>query len=798
MNAMKASMAKVSRLVPPRAALLLGECHKRVTERLGAILKLLLDKADDNFFELANKADTSQRQQIYFDAMREVRIKRPQMEREFFASLQGEFERCMGPLPTRGQAAPASEIGFELALVGTDDVEESLAITNFVESLKVRCKQDLFGFDQRIGHLLSDPQLSNSKNPFGPTALGAALGAIGRHLETNIEARLTLYKLTERATGASLHELYRSLNDLLIREDVLPRLTAGFQRAESGGPRTRLIIETENGSEEVLGQDVFSTLQQLMRPGGVSAGVNSAARGHHGGGRGFSGAQGGGAGGSSGPQGLAGSGHGYPSLDALGDGPANLLPMSTGSFVSALTQWQHGVPSEFRNALEVAQGQAGNLNILRTLRQSGAVGELNQTDNLTLDIVTLLFDYILDDPTIPDKIKALIGRLQIPMLKVALLDKDLFSKKTHPARQLLDALAAATVGWSDGTQHGEALYEKIQYIVYRVVEEFDHDLRLFTQLLTELNSFLTDDARQTTKQAELAANSLRTQERIVLAKLAVDEAVKQRMQKVEVREFVQQFVRDFWRQLLIVTHVETGPTSDAWHEQLAMIDDLVWSVQQKSTPDEKRELTTRLPKMLKTLKAGMRELGMEPTPCSKFMTMLASVHVVSVKNVEEATLAERRIKQRDAEVCEAKSAHNEEEFFKQALERLFTRKSIDAAELDIDLSAFETEVAAEPVDEPLPVEDQYLEQVMALDLGDWLEFTDREASTVRARFTWLSPATGRYLFTDCQGRKLFDLSLNHLVEQFRQSAVKQLPSESDPLFERAIGELMARLEQQGA
>ena len=38
MNAMKASMAKVSRLVPPRAALLLGECHKRVTERLGPIL----------------------------------------------------------------------------------------------------------------------------------------------------------------------------------------------------------------------------------------------------------------------------------------------------------------------------------------------------------------------------------------------------------------------------------------------------------------------------------------------------------------------------------------------------------------------------------------------------------------------------------------------------------------------------------------------------------------------------------------------------------------------------------------
>ncbi|MGH8597521.1 MAG: DUF1631 family protein, partial [Gammaproteobacteria bacterium] len=74
---MKNTMAKVSRLVPPRAAQLLAECHKLAKDRLPALLKLLLDKADDCFFELANKADSSQRQQIYFDAMRELRLKRP-------------------------------------------------------------------------------------------------------------------------------------------------------------------------------------------------------------------------------------------------------------------------------------------------------------------------------------------------------------------------------------------------------------------------------------------------------------------------------------------------------------------------------------------------------------------------------------------------------------------------------------------------------------------------------------------------------------------------------------------------
>ena len=39
------------------------------------------------------------------------------------------------------------------------------------------------------------------------------------------------------------------------------------------------------------------------------------------------------------------------------------------------------------------------------------------------------------------EVEALLGRLQIPTLKVALLDKSFFSSKSHPARRLLDDVA---------------------------------------------------------------------------------------------------------------------------------------------------------------------------------------------------------------------------------------------------------------------------------------------------------------------------------------------------------------------
>ncbi|MBI2799558.1 MAG: DUF1631 domain-containing protein [Gammaproteobacteria bacterium] len=817
-------MAKVTRLVPLRSNELLGECYKLVSERLPDLLKLLLDKADDAFFELANKADSSQRQQTYFDAMRELRLKRLRMAADFTASLKTTFNASVSTPITKPRPPATFEDSPALSLVSADDVEESLAITNFVENLKSRCKNELFALDQRIGHLLSDPELSASRNPFGPTALGDALRAMGQRLEAHIEVRLALLKLCERYAGPGLLELYHTLNAFLIREDVLPRLTPNYVRNPSSSLRTRVIIETEEGAQEATGADVFQTLQQLMRPGTAAAmmgspsfgaasgpgmganggfvGAGAMASGHPG----ISGFAAGGGSINGGGSGVVQAGGGGAGGDAGGLGASGMpgvmmVPVATTAFVSNLTQLQHGNTAgvaAFAN-LDPSLLQTGAVNVLRTLRQSGAAAELNQTDTLTLDIVTLLFDYILDDPAIQDSVKALIGRLQIPMLKVALLDKDLFSKKNHPARQLLDGLAASAVGWSEHSTHGDALFEKFQYIVYRVVEEFDRDLGLFTQLLDELNAFLAEDRTTCEKQAELSTNSLRTKERIVLAKLAVDEVVKGHFEGAEVREFIKQFIRDYWRQQLIVTYIEAGPQSDLWRDQLNVIDELVWSVQPKTGADDRRELTNRLPKLLKTLKTGMRELNMEPAVCSKFLTMLASVHVVSVKQVEEATLAERKITQIAAAEAETKAVvQSEEEFVKKALERLFARKSVDASELDFDLSALEAEVAAEPVEEIPAPDDEFMEKVMELDLGDWLEFSLPDATTLRARFTWISEATGRYLFTDRQGRKAFDLTMNGLIDQFRVNTVKRVRSQPDPLFERALGELMERLEKQVA
>jgi hypothetical protein len=66
-----------------------------------------------------------------------------------------------------------------------------------------------------------------------------------------------------------------------------------------------------------------------------------------------------------------------------------------------------------------------------------------------INLIAMVFECILEDRNVPDSLKALIARLQIPMLKVAVLDKSFFSRTSHPARRLLNEIAEAAMGWGD-------------------------------------------------------------------------------------------------------------------------------------------------------------------------------------------------------------------------------------------------------------------------------------------------------------------------------------------------------------
>ncbi|MGR8921937.1 MAG: DUF1631 family protein, partial [Gammaproteobacteria bacterium] len=95
-----------------------------------------------------------------------------------------------------------------------------------------------------------------------------------------------------------------------------------------------------------------------------------------------------------------------------------------------------------------------------------------------------------------------------------------------------------------------------------------------------------------------------------------------------------------------------------------------------------------------------------------------------------------------------------------------------------------------------PVEDAHTATARALKVGSWVEFDQFNGKHQRARLTWISQATGSYLFTNRQGLKVVDTTPQGLAVEFRRGTAR--PMADVPLFDRAVSSLMDRLKKDAA
>ena len=103
----------------------------------------------------------------------------------------------------------------------------------------------------------------------------------------------------------------------------------------------------------------------------------------------------------------------------------------------------------------------------------------SSTDKITMDVIGLLFDYIFRDPSIPEELRSLFTRLQVPILKTALLDRSFFSDRKHPARRLLDHLAGAAIGATGDAGYRAAFELTAAGVIEEVCRDFQVDVGVF-------------------------------------------------------------------------------------------------------------------------------------------------------------------------------------------------------------------------------------------------------------------------------------------------------------------------------
>ena len=404
------------------------------------------------------------------------------------------------------------------------------------------------------------------------------------------------------------------------------------------------------------------------------------------------------------------------------------------------------------------QGQdISQQNVLRQLRQRDEVRGAPELDRGTVDTLAEVFDFVFAEQTIPMQMKVVIGRLQIPVLKAAMIDRDFFLSSDHPARKLVDSLALASIAWAPERGEQDPLYVRIETTVKRILTEFEDDLTLFSELLMEFSEFLFETEQQAQRQIEPAVAREQTDEALDLAFRHADDVISERIASLSpdrpLASFLAPFLTGPWCQVMAHTWLQVGADSNQWEHELKMLDHLIWSTQAKINAEERRQLVHVLPELVRHLNAGLDSIDWTGEERARFTKRLIATHTLAIRMT--------KIGQADSVsgVLEGNSSHAALKVLDQRRERSLAGQA-----------------------------DEFDAMAQTYNRGAWFDHVNEGGKQHRCRLSWISPMRTRLLFTNRDGFDAFVRSEREVASMLRLGRLRVI--DQSPMVTRALDRIM--------
>lgn len=582
----------------------------KCARHLQKMLNQMFDQIDDTLFGRAERSETNNEQVLFFDAMRELRLKKGQIVGLCVQGLTEDFRFLSATGKRKAEVLFDSD---SLSLIQHDVLEEQVAFDNMVKRARSATLRDLEHLTLRLDAVIPGARVEEANNPLGPDRLVVNFGKACSCIEIDIKPRLVLFKLFEKQVLAQLKGIYEAANKYLIEQGVMPDLrsvTPASRQAAGHRPiyQSGQVIDSATGNvQEPMREDTFEILRQLLggRHGTAGAGATGYA-----GASGYTGA------GSFADAGVAAG-------VAMGDADRSGLPIipqqALVGLLSGLQQRAMPVqgcntPLDYRGLIE---------SVLDT-GQDTRSRQLGPLDQDVMNLVSMLFEYILSDRNLHPQVKALIGRLQIPVLKVAILDRTFFSKSGHSARRLLNELASNAIGWTESSDGAaDPFLEKLESIVTVLIRDFDADLTLFDTILEDFLVFADSEKKrrrlveQRTRDAEMG------KAKSEVARKLVQDELNRLLTGYSVPALTLNILHQGWSSYLVLIYLKGGRDSAEWQAALQTAEGLIIGTALGESL-EALEMAT-LTELVRHLGEGLRQSAFQPFEQDKLLRKVDSL-----------------------------------------------------------------------------------------------------------------------------------------------------------------------------
>lgn len=680
-----------------------------------------------------------------------------------------------------GQERFSQNIG--LSLVDNAELEETIAITSISHRADSQFADILWALHQRLALLHGGRKIDERSNPVSPIQFCDSLRRVLQELSFDARTKVLGYKQFEQAVIKPMGELYQSLNELLIAEGILPNLrySAGGSGAGNNGDIPEASEPSESDtSEQSSSQEAAPESQpeaapdsprrratdKLFDPGvggepqQYQQGLVSAIRllqTHLGGAVAaatpYTGV----------PTRDVPAGNGAPS-----GGVAPAQPLHSGPGSAAGPASAGGGSTQVVGAIQVLQSQmasstqglqhaqasdiqplavaAVSEQLVTELKKQGA-GDVLEDDMNTIELVGLVFAYILNDEQLPDSVKALLSYLHTPVLKLAFIDKEFFDNVDHPARMLLNQMAEAGSRWvgNDGSSQYN-IFEKIKTTVFHVLEHFVNDVKVFAEARLEFSSYARNVSRRQELMEKRALEKARGEEKLREAKIRVNSDISACIDGKALPSPILLLLLLPWSDYLSFIILRYGADSGSYQQALGVANQLLWSIEPKSLEVDRVKQVEVQGDLLHTLQSGFETIGYEQNKSRKLIDAVSSLQRLALKSqqVEPAP-----------------------DTMRTKLEKMAAEKAGQVKQDDRQVTAEEA---------------QLIEKLKLIEFGTWLENDKGQ----RIKVAWYNHKTMHYMLVDQQGRKVSMTSAQHLAREMIAGKLRVIAGSAKPFFERAL------------
>jgi hypothetical protein len=651
-----------------------------------------------------------------------------------------------------------SEFGA-LELLADEETDQALAAESFVNEVTSEQADFLQDLEQQLAAISGVPGDETRENPLGPGAWAAGLRSGVRDIECSPDDRDWLMEQIMPLLADRVAHFYDAVSQQMaksgyaaphrpgrVSKPLPPKPKKPDEAAAGGfdpgqvearsGPATPLLAE---GGEF----DGDAQLEQLL-------GLISSQR--------------------------AGGGPGIAS-SYFGEAPAGppAQPWSNDQLMSVLSNLQAQA-----GTIASAQGTAAGIrdaigNAASALGLGGGVHAMPEQAQDTLALVSMLFEVLLDGKSLDPLAHSQLSRLIVPYVRIAVLDRALFMKSTHPARRVLNLLVEALeTGAADAPKH-KPLRELALATIETIVTGFDDDIAIFEPMETALEAEIEACRKRAELAEKRAAEAHAARERREQARDQVAEFLSEVLFGKRMPNVLLEFVVGPWQNFQNATILREGDGADEVVANQLLLRDLL-----RANESGSLEVTDKLQAGVVQVLEGS---GQSADGARLFLAQLDEALKLTQAAAKAKAAAPPGTEVKLPELPPAAAPVVVE---KEVLTTTAAAIVPAAPVVDVFVAPAPAEVAAAPPPEDL------LAKYEAMPLGTWIDMVGDDGRVTPAKISFVSPISGKRILSNRRGMRVLCASVQELAAM--EGAGEIRPRNSDRAFENALGAVGKRLQ----